>query len=64
MNLSTYTRRTRSKESPEKALRRRHREELLDQALADTFPASDPPAMLEPGSDTNNDQEGRARAKG
>lgn len=25
-----------------------HRNELLDEALEETFPASDPPAMLEP----------------
>jgi len=25
-----------------------HRQELLDEALEETFPASDPPAMLEP----------------
>jgi hypothetical protein len=32
-----------------KSARDGHREELLDEALAQTFPASDPPAMLEPG---------------
>jgi len=26
----------------------RHEQDLLDEALAETFPASDPPAMLEP----------------
>lgn len=26
----------------------RHEQDLLDEALAQTFPASDPPAMLEP----------------
>ena len=26
-----------------------HREELLDDALDDSFPASDPPSMSEPG---------------
>ncbi|SDC87661.1 hypothetical protein SAMN05444678_106188 [Sphingomonas sp. YR710] len=28
----------------------RHREELLDEALDESFPASDPPSMTEPGS--------------
>jgi hypothetical protein len=28
--------------------RKNHTEELLDEALKETFPASDPPAMLEP----------------
>lgn len=28
---------------------RNHKDELLDQALKDSFPASDPPAMTEPG---------------
>lgn len=27
---------------------REHQEDLLDEALDETFPASDPPAMLEP----------------
>jgi hypothetical protein len=27
---------------------KQHRDELLDQALADTFPASDPVAQIEP----------------
>lgn len=31
-----------------KSARDGHREDLLDEALAETFPASDPPAMLEP----------------
>jgi uncharacterized protein len=33
----------------EESLARNHREELLDEALDDSFPASDPPAMTEPG---------------
>lgn len=27
---------------------RKHREELLDEALEESFPASDPPAIVEP----------------
>jgi hypothetical protein len=30
---------------------RQHREELLDEALAETFPASDPVAMVQPAPD-------------
>lgn len=30
---------------------KKHLDELLDEALEETFPASDPPAMLEPTSD-------------
>jgi hypothetical protein len=29
----------------------RHQEELLDEALEETFPASDPPSMTEPAPD-------------
>ena len=31
-----------------KATERRHRDELLDEALDESFPASDPPAMVRP----------------
>jgi len=31
------------------AQQRKHTEELLDEALDETFPASDPVAMIEPG---------------
>jgi hypothetical protein len=30
--------------------KRKHREELLDEALEDSFPASDPPAIVTPHS--------------
>ena len=28
-----------------------HRDEMLDEALEESFPASDPPSLIEPGSD-------------
>ena len=31
-----------------KNAKRQHREELLDEALDESFPASDPPAIFEP----------------
>jgi hypothetical protein len=31
-----------------------HREKLLDQALADTFPASDPVSVAQPGGGPDN----------
>jgi hypothetical protein len=34
-------------ENKEKA----HRDEMLDEALDESFPASDPPSITEPGSD-------------
>ncbi|HVJ40413.1 MAG TPA: hypothetical protein VM639_02900 [Dongiaceae bacterium] len=42
-----------------KATGRKHTEELLDEALADTFPASDPVEMLEPAARNR----GRAAAR-
>lgn len=33
----------------EESVARNHREELLDEALDESFPASDPPAMTDPG---------------
>ncbi|WP_165814585.1 hypothetical protein [Labrenzia sp. 011] len=35
--------------------KREHIEDLLDEALDETFPASDPPAMLEPDSNPKPD---------
>lgn len=38
-----------SETKPERAKRKRkHREDQLDKALADSFPASDPPAIISP----------------
>ncbi|POF28931.1 hypothetical protein [Roseibium marinum] len=34
---------------------RKHLDDLLDEALDETFPASDPPAMLEPGPESSTD---------
>jgi len=34
--------------APTKDVERRHRDELLDEALDESFPASDPPAMVRP----------------
>jgi hypothetical protein len=36
------------KPSKPKDGKRKHREELLDEALDESFPASDPPAIVEP----------------
>lgn len=38
--------------------KREHLEDLLDEALDETFPASDPPAMLEPASKPKTDRTG------
>ena len=36
------------KEEPEKTKKKKHDDELLDEALEDSFPASDPPAQTIP----------------
>lgn len=36
---------------------KKHLDELLDEALEETFPASDPPAMLEPVPDSQRSNE-------
>jgi len=41
-----------SPKKPKTSSDKRHREELLDEALEDTFPASDPVAMIEPAPDS------------
>lgn len=40
---------------------RKHTEELLDEALDETFPASDPPAMLEPNPEVGTPPRPRGR---
>jgi hypothetical protein len=47
-----------SPKKPKTPSDRRHREELLDEALDETFPASDPVAMIEPapGSEKGEDE--------
>jgi hypothetical protein len=40
---------------------KRHLDELLDEALDETFPASDPPAMLEPVPDAERSDEKESR---
>jgi hypothetical protein len=47
------------KPSPEE---KKHINGLLDEALEETFPASDPPAMLEPAPDSPNADEGENRS--
>jgi hypothetical protein len=41
---------TRLPPSERRSLDRQHREDALDEALADSFPASDPPAMVLPNA--------------
>lgn len=44
-----------------------HREEMLDEALEESFPASDPPSLTEPGSDpspTTDQTRGRSIRNG
>jgi len=43
--------------SEQEACRVKHRESLLDDALDDTFPASDPPSMLTPHRHNRQDKE-------
>lgn len=55
MPYSEWKKRHQTEATPEQIARmndsvaRNHREELLDEALDDSFPASDPPSMTEPG---------------
>lgn len=44
-----------SSEKP--ALKKKHQDELLDEALEETFPASDPVAIIEPAPDGREDEE-------
>ena len=37
-----------SDKNPDPKAKRKHREELLDEALDESFPASDPPAITRP----------------
>jgi hypothetical protein len=41
--------------------KRSHKEELLDEALEESFPASDPPSLVEPGGGITGAEEPRAR---
>lgn len=41
-----------STKEPKSSSDKRHREELLDEALDETFPASDAVAMIEPAPDS------------
>jgi hypothetical protein len=43
--------------------RKAHKEDLLDEALDETFPASDPPAMLEPALRQKRPARKKARTK-
>jgi hypothetical protein len=38
-----------------------HAEELLDEALEESFPASDPPALVEPGGGISGTEKSRRR---
>ena len=55
MPFAEWKKRFQGEASPEQLARmeasmaRNHREEALDEALDESFPASDPPAMTEPG---------------
>ena len=39
-----------------------HTEELLDEALAETFPASDPPALVAPGGGISGPEDAPKRS--
>jgi uncharacterized protein len=52
MTATPAKERQRAKDEPDRSeeeARRREREAALDEALKDSFPASDPPAPTEPG---------------
>jgi hypothetical protein len=40
-----------------------HEQDLLDEALAETFPASDPPAMVEPGGGITGAEDAREQPR-
>jgi hypothetical protein len=46
-----------SPKEPKPPLDKRHREELLDEALDETFPASDPVAMIEPAPNSEKGED-------
>ena len=50
-------------ETEESDARREHIEDQLDEALEESFPASDPPAVTVPHADPDPDDDGRQPAK-
>lgn len=48
MTESSHDRPSESKKTKSSRRAKRHLDDLLDEALAESFPASDAPAMLEP----------------